>query len=384
MRRMSQKSHHFGRLNMHFIPLLVWLAAVIAVVGLFSHRARRFEVLGVAQSRIYQVAATSPGRLKDIPVSLFNEVKQGQTVALVDTVLDNEKRPEGMKAQLATIQAEIGHLTAQLVSTRDNFLADKSDRETNQLTNARRFAIDMENARLDILRLRALIETDRAMLEDLALEVKVAQYLVKKDAAAPYELQKANLQYNALAKKLEENEHLIEQAKNDLQESLRRRDEYAQHQPYYPSVDSALNVIRKAIKVQEQRMDELTVKYAALQLKAPFDGAVSQVLRQPGEAVLAGEPILTVTEVKPSEIIAYVSESQANLIQEGMKVELIKDSEVAQIVTSYVKYVGPTIEQMPMRWWRNPNIPQWGRPFLVEAPTQMKLIMGERVGIRRL
>jgi len=384
MNKTISKTWRFGRLSMRFIPILVWLSTVAVVIGLFSHRARRFEVLGVAQSRIYQVAATTQGRLKDISVELFDEVKQGQTVALVDTVLDNEKRPEEIKAQLDTIQAEIDHLTAQLVSTKETFIADKSDRETNQLANVRRFAVDAENARLEILRLRAIISADRILLQDLVLEVKIAKDLMEKDAATPYELQKAKLQYSSLAKKIEENDYLLAQANKDLQEALLRRDEYVLNQPYNPSVDSALNVIRQAIKVQERRMDELTVRRAELQLKAPFDGAVSQVLRQSGEAVLAGEPILTITETKPSDIIAYVSESQVNLIQEGMQVELIKDSEPAQIAGSTITYVGPAVVQMPVRWWRNPNIPQWGRPFRVEAPAQMKLAIGERVGIRRL
>ncbi len=378
------KSWRFGRLSMRFIPILVWLSTVAVVIGLFSYRARRFEVLGIAQGRLHQVAATTPGRLKDISVELFDEVKRGQTVALVNTILDNEKRPEEIKAQLDTIQAEIDHLTAQLVSTQETFLADKSDRQTNQLTNVRRFAVDVENARLEILRLKAIISTDRIMLQDMAIEVKIAQDLMEKDAATPYELQKAKLQYNALAKKIGENDYLLAQANKDLQEALLRRDEYVLHQPYNPLVDSALSVIRQAIKVQERRMDELTVRRAELQLKAPFDGAVSQVLRQSGEAVLAGEPILTITETRPSDIIAYVSEGQASLIKEGMQVQLIKDSEPAQIAGSKITYVGPAVVQMPVRWWRNPNVPQWGRPFRVEAPAQMKLAIGERIGIRRL
>ena len=46
--------------------------------------------------------------------------------------------------------------------------------------------------------------------------------------------------------------------------------------------------------------------------------------------------------------------------------------------------VGPVIEQLPMQLWRSPNTPQWGRPFLVRASADMKLLAGERVGIRRL
>jgi hypothetical protein len=59
-------------------------------------------------------------------------------------------------------------------------------------------------------------------------------------------------------------------------------------------------------------------------------------------------------------------------------------SEPAQIIPSKVIYIGPTVEQLPARLWQNANVPQWGRPFLVEVPNKMKLTVGEAVGIRRL
>ncbi len=182
----------------------------------------------------------------------------------------------------------------------------------------------------------------------------------------------------------------MEQAKVALEQTLQRRDEYIQHQPYHPSVDDALEVIRKAISVQEKRMEELVTQMesmdrrAALELKAPMDGVVSQILHRRTEVVLAGEPILTVAEGEITEIIAYAGETLMDTIKEGMIVELVRSGEPpkVQVESSRVTYVGPVVEQIPPQLWLNPNVPQWGRPFLIEAPTEMKLIAGERVGIR--
>lgn len=383
---------YLSRLRRHILPILVWLSVVACVVGLFTRRSQHFEVLGIAQGQVRQIAANCRGRLKSVPVQLFEQVSLGQPVAVVDTIIDNEQPRAQLQAQLSIILAEIEHLTAQLVPTQDDLLAEKADRETNRLNDSRRFSVDVENARLEILRLRALIETDQIMLEDLALEVQTTQELLAQEAVAPYELQKATVQYETLATKIEENEQLLEQAKSALKQTQQRWDEYTRYEPHHPSVENALDVIRKAIKIQERRMDELLVQIEALEprealkLTAPIDGMVSQIQRWPGEAVLAGEPILTIAEVKPTEIIAYAAENLVNQIQKGMVVELIKKSEPTktQMARSQVIYVGPTIEIMPARLWRNPNIPQWGRPFLVKAPPQMKLIMGEVIGIRRL
>jgi multidrug resistance efflux pump len=389
MKRLSSGNYSF-RLGPHLFPIIVWLIALVCIVVLFNRRTQRFEVLGMAQGQVSQVASNSPGRLKNVPVQLFEEVTKGQTVAVVNTVLDSEHPRSELQAQLATILAEIDHLTAQLVPTQDSLAAEKADRQSTRISDQRRFSVDVENSRLEVLRLRAQIETDKIQLEDLALDVKITQDLVDQQAVAPYELQKVQAQYNTMASRVQENERLLEQANVALKQAIERRDEYIKQQTYHLSIDDALEVIRKAIKVQERRMDELLVQIEALnlreslELKAPFDGVVSDIQRHQAETVLTGEPILTIAQTRPTEIIAYANEEQVNLIREGMQVELVLSREPAQIARSRIISIGPSVEQLPARLWRNPNIPQWGRPFLIQAPAQMKLVIGEVIGIRRL
>jgi len=193
------------------MPILVWLAVLLCIVALFYHRAQRFEVIGIVQGRVHQVAAPCDGQLKIVCVDLFDEVTKGQTLATLDDEL--------VKAQMAAIGAEIEHLMAQLIPTQEQLLTQAANLETTHVADQRRFFVDVENAGLRILQLRALIASDRITLEDLALDVKVLQDLVQQDAIAPYELQRAQVQYNSLNKKIEENEHLLEQAKTDLEQA---------------------------------------------------------------------------------------------------------------------------------------------------------------------
>ncbi len=370
--KMISPISYLSRLRRHIIPILVWLSVVACVVGLFTRRSQRFEIVGIARGQVRQIAVNCPARLKTIHVQLFENVKKGQTVAVVNTVLDNEQPRVELQAQLEPILAEIEHLAARLVPTQDDLLAEKADRQTNRLSDRRRFSIDVENARVQILSLRSQIASDRILLEDLAMEAKIVRELLEQDAVAPYELEKAQVQYNALATKIEENGHLLEQAKSDLEQNQQRRDEYARSHPFHPSVDDALEVIRKQIGVQ-QRANEV-------RLRRPGE----KILRRPGEVVAAGEPILAIAEARPSEIIAYASDRQLGQVEEKMLVELIKNREPPQIATSQITHVGPTMELMPERLWLNPNIPQWGRPVVIEVPEGLELVPGEMVGIRRL
>jgi len=408
MIRISSKSYWFRRLYLRFLPILVWLGTVACVVALFQRRAERFEILGFAQGQVRHVKATSPGRLKSVSVQLFEKVSMGDTVAVIDTVLDDEQLLQGqLKAQLDTARAEVEHLMAQLVPTQESMLAEAANLETDKVEAQRRYSVDVENARVRILETKVLLASDRIILEDLAMEVKIVQELLAEEAVVPYELQKAQVAYNTLAKKIDENERLLEQSEQDLKQAQERRDEFALRQMQHPSVDSALEVIRKEIAVQERLMDDLWVQLEALvlrqtvELKAPFDGVVvplygragdvvlrrpgESILRRPGEVVLAGESILAIAEARPSEIIAYATEEQIDQVQEGMKVELInKTAQKITIVESRVVYVGPTMERKPERLWLNPIIPEWGLPISIKIPPDLKLVSGELVGIRRL
>jgi multidrug resistance efflux pump len=385
MGKISSGSFSFNW-RLHLLPIVVWLAVVACVVGLFFYRTQRFEVLGIARGEVRQIAATCTARLTNITVQLFDEVKKDQTLAVLDTVLDNENLPEVVQAQLATISAETERLGAELVATKNKLAADAVNMDNSRIADQRRFNVDVENARLQILQLQLTIETDRLSLEGLKLNSKIFVLRNRPDIndSASYELKKLKLQCDTLAKRIQENEHLLEQAKRDLGQAQQRHDEFAQHQPQHPSVENALEVIRKAIQAQERRMQELTVQRSPLELKSPFHGVVSLIQRRPGEIVRAGEPILTIAEVKPTDVVAYVGEKQAGRVREKMVVELIKSNEPKQIASSQVTYLSPTIEQMPTQLWRNPNVPQWGRAFLVKVPPNFNVIPGEVVGIRGL
>jgi multidrug resistance efflux pump len=270
----------------------------------------------------------------------------------------------------------------------------------------RRFSADVENARIRILDLRAVIASDSITLEDLAMEVKIVEDLLKKGAVAPYELQKARVQYNSLAKKLEENKRLVAQANEDLKQAIERQEQYRKFQPYNPSIENALDTIRKEMKVQEQMIEAVTAQLEALkaresvELKAPFDGVVvpittqtneaialrpgEKIVRRPGEVVRAGDTVVAIAQAQPTEIIAYASERTLGQVRERMSVELVKDRAPAQIARSEVVSISPTVELMPQRLWLNPNVPQWGRPVRIKIPPGLQLFPGEVVGIREM
>jgi multidrug resistance efflux pump len=374
------KTYRAGRLRVHIFSFLVWLAALACVVVLFRHRTARFEVVGLAQGKVYQVAANCDGRLEQIHVQLFDKIGQGQELVTIDTVLDNEN----LQVQLDTTQAETLHLGAQLAATRARLLADAANLQTDKVVALRRFTLDMENSKLRVLELKTQLETDRMVLWQQAVEVKIARKLVQQDAVAAYDVEKAQALHIATEKTIEQTEHLLQQALLDYIKAANRLDDFTKIQPQHAPVDLELEIIQKAIAVQEKLIDEILARKTPLVLKSPLEGVVSIIARGPGEAVTAGESILTVVEAKPTEIVAYASEDQLDRIRERMAVELVRPGERTKIARSQIVHLGPQMELMPERLWQNPNIPQWGRPMLIKVPPGMDLVCGQVVGIRML
>ena len=379
-----------GRIHLHILPVLVWLAAVACVGFLFTRQTQHFEVVGIARGQMRQVAASRDGVLKMVSVELFEKVRKGQILAMLD---DKE-----INASIETAAAEINHLMSQLVPTQDSVIAEAAERESDYKITKRRYALDVENVRVRMLELKTVIETDRITLENLGLEVRIAEHLLEEQAIAPYELQKSDALYDTLAKKIKTNEHLMLQYQADLDNAQKRSDQLAANQPYHRSAESALEPILEEIKVKEKLVDELLTQRKSFIIRSPIDGIVVRIngtanelsrqrpgeslTRWPGEVVLAGEPILVVAENGPREVVAYAKGEHLDKIKDGMTVELIKNGPPAQIASSQVTGFGPAMEMMPERLWLNPNMPQWGRPIVIKIPPGMQLLPGELVGVR--
>ena len=389
----GKKTHSIfrsGRIHPQVFPLLVWLAILAGVVMLFYHGTQQFEVVGIAQGEISQVCAPFDGRLKAVYVQLFENIKKGEVVASLNDEL--------LLAKIDTVAATAEHLRSQLEPTKEQMLANAAQRELNHSEEQRRFAVDVERARLNILGYKAQVAADTITLESYAAEVKIATDLLKKNTIAPYEVEKAQALHNALARKIQETEAQITQAEEQLKVAQRRQDTFALYNPQNPSVDASLEAIRKEVTIQEKLIEELNLQRKQLIITAPINGTVVKIvarandestkrpgegaLRKAGESILAGETILTIAQGNPREIVAYAGERQINQIKAGITVELIKKVGAAQITESEIKKVGPVVEQLPSRLWMNPTVPQWGLPFVVNVPEGMNLIAGETVSIR--
>ncbi len=380
MEKDTASNYHSSRIRRHAAPILIWIIAVGVIAYMFSNRNQRFMVRGVAQGKLCQVTSTDTARVKSVHVVLFEEVFKDTVLARLDDSL--------IQAEIKTAQTQLGSYMAELVEMKDRMAVEATNRMIEWKANQRQFTNNVEDARLDKMTLEGTIKIDLVRLNALKVEIDITKQLLAENAIASYELDKVQNLYDTLRMEIKENKKVLQQTILDLENAQKRAAAYAATPLVDPSVKKSLERIEKLVDVQNEQINELLVAQAAMTLKSPINGVVIQVNCAVGETIRPVEPGFILSESRQvDKVVAYLGESQMNELQEDITVvDLIKTSHPSAIIRSSVVNVSPVVELMPERLWQNPNVPQWGREFIIKISPKdvprMKLRHGEQIGIR--
>ena len=369
------------------LPVLMWFAVLIAVGFLFVDQSKTVRLKGIAFSDEQVINSIETGYISSLPVKLYQTIKQGDTLAVIkeNSVAKDEYVNQLLMANKTTAEAELDRLRAELVAAEERMLLEVVSIENDHFVIERNLALDLENARLNVLEIKTGLEPDKLTLKDLEVEIDIVKKLLQEDAAEEYELQKIQASYAILKEKVFQQEQLLAQAQNSYEFAQIRKDVYDQKYPLRPRLsEKELAPIRKAIIVQEKKIDELMTQSDVIVLKAPFDGIVSNLTFRVGQTVVRGEPIMTIVKPAPDVVTTWVSQSEMNQFQLHSKVEVISLDSPSQIFISHVSNMSASLEQIPQRLWNDPATPQWGRAIQIPIQPNFICLNNEIVGIRLL
>lgn len=367
------------------LPVFVWGLAAAAVSMLFLHQSETAQLKGIAFSHEQTINSVETGYLRSIAVSLYQNVKKGDTLAVIkeNTVAREEYVDAMLQAQRSTAEAELEQLKAELSAAEDRLLADRFDRESDTTAIQRRLSVDLERARLDVLEIKSALEPDRLTLKDLEVELEIIKQLVSEEAAEDYELQKAQAQYDIMKEKVEQTQALLDQSQANYELAQLRKDEFDQTLPVSPLLsDRELAPIRKAILVQEKKIAEIIKQRGIIILTAPFDGIVNTLNYKPGQTVVRGDAIMTIVKPTPESITAWVPQKNINKFAQNMKVKVVSLNEPRQSFVSQISNMNPSLELIPQQLWRVPTVPEWGRSIQIPVQPSFACIHNEIVGIK--
>jgi multidrug resistance efflux pump len=292
------------------------------------------------------------GLVRGIHVALFDDVEAGATVAVMDDAI--------IHSELLTSEAELTQLRAQLSAEQQRLTYSAVEYGSD----LRRHEIDVEAARLTSLDRRVQQESDKVKLSRLEIVMarqreEAAQGILNKLTA-----DETRLRYEALKKEIEGNAPVLVEADAQLALAISRRDEYSANLSTL-SRSEFLAPIRAGITVQEKRIATIMQKKAQLTIAAPISGQVAQIFHRPGETVVLGTPLLTITDPNSNLVLAYVDEKFAMTLAKDDPIEVSSKNNPNSVVAGKVKKVGPRNEEYPEHL-SGGLMRKWGRPVLVD------------------
>ena len=362
------------RIRSQVLPVLVFGGIAVLTVRLWSWQAGPPTVVGEVEALRFDTASHIDGVLVALPageLEPFDVVMAGELIAKLDD------RP--VLASLATLQADLLRIKQELAATEAGVRQQDADRQHDHEDEARRLAVDLERLRLQIVDRKALLETDRIELLRLDETYDAVREAYEQEAETEFSLTINQLQRDEVEQRIRSNTVALGEAEDQVAAAVQR----LKYQPMVapPYLEAFLAPVRAAIATQEARVRELAIQVGWLEIRSPITGTISAVYARPGQAVGAGDPILTVADGHIRHIVAYIRQHQRVEPRVGTAVEVRIRSRGQTSVQTWIDRVGAQIEPVPLHHLRDPRVLEWGLPVRIVMPPELSLRPGELVDV---
>jgi multidrug resistance efflux pump len=355
-------------------PVVIFAGAVVLAGWLWGRHVGLPNAVGEVYAVRVDVASPVDGEIIGLPgkpLALFDEVRQGQLVALLDD--------RAALALLSRMQDDLSRLNIDLETT----ILAANDRQVSlkaeSLREARGLALDIEKLRLGIVERQGLVETDKVELDRLVAKCDAVRPLVEKGIEAGLTLLDLEMQRDVVKQRIEANRRTLSEAETQKAAGDERMKSFPA--VVAEDIQKLVAPIRQAISAQETRVQEIKRLLASREVRAPIGGTVTAIYSYPGQNIAAGGAILTIAGAESQCILSYVREGQRVRPAVGMSVSVQARTIPRDTGWASIERVGPQIEPVPPHHLRDPKVPEWGLPVRIPVPAGLKLRPGELVDI---
>ena len=350
--------------------LLLILALIPVFLSFVMQRPADSQFSGLVESESETVGAVDTARVLSIHVQPGQTVKPGDVLARLDPAdraLDlamNEARLKDFEQGLLRYEQGVERYRQSLV---------ESERSCRQ--SAQEASVELETEKMNLVR-------DEAELAGLKAEIARLQPLVDRRLVSETELSSLRPKAQALEQTVSQYAPLIhalqqryEQALKDLKEVQGllavAEKEGSSADPLATSMRQALELCRRAAE------NDPAV------LKAARAGVVSRVLRQPGDVVVAGEPIVRVASSGALYITGMLTQQQLHSVAVGDKLRVSRGvGDKSFSLTAQVEMVEPEVMDLLDPFNPTPRFPVRGRRVRLRVLDENNaLVPGETVAL---
>ncbi|MDA8260473.1 MAG: HlyD family efflux transporter periplasmic adaptor subunit [Betaproteobacteria bacterium] len=311
-----------------YVLLAIALAVVVTGYGLYEYAASRAalpEGLIQANGRIegdaVAIASKVAGKIVGIEVREGDAVKAGQLLVRLD---DAQLRARVAQAAAATATLESQGASARL--------------GIDLLTKEVPLTVDASRA--GIGRAQAAVAKAEATERQARRDADRARDLVAKGFVSGQQSERTQLALDAAASEVTSAvETLVQSRKQHAQAELgavRIRAKEAE----YLALQAQLRQTQAALAEAESVLADLTIR-------APAAGVVATRIREPGEVVSAGAPLLELVDLDQLYLKVYVAEAQIGKLRLGLPAHVYTDAFPDQPFEAIVRHISSRAEFTP-------------------------------------
>lgn len=342
---------------MRVIPAVSFCGAIVAIAFLWKSNIAAPALVGQAEPNEAKVSCYKPGMLAQLDVARFQKVKAGDPIGQV-LVTD----PKILASSLSVIQAEIEALRISM----------------QPIARQQHTAMEYSSLQLDWMKQRAQLAMAEVNLQLSQSELQRTEALYKDKIVSQRVYEQAEASRQRYKTEVDELSRIVNQQGKDV----------AQSQATNMIDISQLSdqPLRAAISVQESKLRLTEAELSPILLKAPVDGMVNLIYHRTGEAIIAGEPIVTIAAYDPVRIVSYIRAPVMREPSVGTRVEVRSRSSRREVGIASIIEVGTQLETVapalaaPVKF---SNI-ELGLPISVSLPPNLKIRPGELVDLTLL
>jgi multidrug resistance efflux pump len=354
-------SHRWREFRVRFVPIAIFLGVGAIVATMWHGNLAAPTLVGEVEKVHANVSSPKSGKLAQLNVLRLQRVKAGEIIAKVITT-----DPQILESSLAVIQAEIRLLRMNL----------------QPVMGQQRYALNYDHLRLDWMDQRVQLATAKVKLELAEIELRRDEELLKEKIISQQVLDAARTARDTLQTEVTERTALV----TELEDKLKGLG-LGENGSSFPEEANPEDVLRASIKVQEEKLRLTEAQLSPITLTVPMDGMISVIHHRSGEAIVAGEPIVTLTALTSDRIVGYLRQPFAFEPRIGMRVQVRARSMNRGVAEAEIVQIGAHMEPIAtsLSPLTNPaHLHEVGLPVLVSLPASQKLVPGELVDLRIL
>jgi len=353
-------------LRRRVLPFAVW-CLVMGTAAWLWRDLHAGSALGYVEGIAYNVTSQEPGRIASLAVTPGQHVRTGDIIATLDG--------SAIDAELHTLEGERLRVEAELLAA-----ASQSKLDVGETTRDIEEAV--ESAEIARQEARAQRSIGAAELAALEAQIEDERELVDKRMGDRRALAELAVTQAALRKQIQVADGLIRQLDASAAAARARRGGVP--------VDAAIFAtapLRAELEVIRGMKELVVVRKAGLTLRAPGPGEVHTIFLQPGELVVEGSIVMTITGpaelggTGPAVVFVCASEAQSAPVRVGEAVRLAPPRGGSAVLSGHVDRLAPAVALLPERCWRDARQPSWGRGIYITVDDGVTLLPGQSFAI---